>query len=370
MSADFWLQSNVHPTCAFRLTAQEQQDFIVNVLVNGELNTLFPCSGAYQRSFLKAYLEKCERTRASEAVPVIESLYAAYLASLSAVTSAPRPTADAASTYCFKTYLFSSTLSVTLRERTELISEGTTGLNTWEAALALAEWVLTHLSDVDIGHIVELGTGTGLVGVVLAKASSAARITLTDCHAGILSLLQENMRVNGIDLESPQRRSSTCTADTGGRNSTASEEDRAQRTLPVPCDPPSTLSSAPCRVHIRHLDWMDFGPSEAAQLRAAREGRGDRLLVIGSDLIYDPTIIPHLVATIVALLQPYGPSRGGAEALIVSTVRNPATLALFVATLAAAGLAVVELELPPRLYPWPGRSARVLLHRISVALVP
>ncbi|ROL28008.1 Protein-lysine N-methyltransferase EEF2KMT [Anabarilius grahami] len=48
---------------------------------------------------------------------------------------------------CYKTYLLPTGDAVSLAENVALISQGTTGLVTWEAALYLAEWALenTHI---------------------------------------------------------------------------------------------------------------------------------------------------------------------------------------------------------------------------------
>ena len=67
-----------------------------------------------------------------------------------------------------------------------LITGGTTGLYTWEAGLTLAEWVVQNRADFAGKGVIELGAGTGLVSVVLARVTDAARIVATDCSDAVL----------------------------------------------------------------------------------------------------------------------------------------------------------------------------------------
>ncbi|TRY60253.1 hypothetical protein DNTS_005915 [Danionella cerebrum] len=46
--------------------------------------------------------------------------------------------------FCYKTYFLPTGDAVSLAENVALISQGTTGLVTWEAALYLAEWALEN----------------------------------------------------------------------------------------------------------------------------------------------------------------------------------------------------------------------------------
>ncbi|XP_026858604.2 protein-lysine N-methyltransferase EEF2KMT isoform X3 [Electrophorus electricus] len=73
-------------------------------------------------------------------------------------------------TVCYKSYLLPSGEPVGLEENVAVISEGTTGLVTWEAALHLAEWALEHP---------DIFTGS-------------------DCHQSVLERLRNNITRNGL----------------------------------------------------------------------------------------------------------------------------------------------------------------------------
>lgn len=93
---------------------------------------------------------------------------------------------------------------ITLKENHNKISQGTTGLNVWEAALALCEWSLSNRSQIYGKHVMELGAGTGLSGLVIGKCCQPKSITLTDGDDHVLDYLQENVR-NNFQREAGER---------------------------------------------------------------------------------------------------------------------------------------------------------------------
>jgi hypothetical protein len=109
---------------------------------------------------------------------------------------------------CFVTYVLPSAplsagsrSTITLLENPHLISgAGTTGLRTWEAALALSEWLI--LSDVlrPTDRVVELGAGTGLVSLVAARLG-AQSVLATDGDQGVCETLMENVKLNSLQSE-------------------------------------------------------------------------------------------------------------------------------------------------------------------------
>lgn len=101
--------------------------------------------------------------------------------------------------YSYKHYRISAddeSEIVTLKENHNKISQGTTGLNVWEAALALCEWSLSNKSAVRGKQVLELGAGTGLSGLVIGKCCQPASIVLTDGDDNVLDYLSENVRNN------------------------------------------------------------------------------------------------------------------------------------------------------------------------------
>lgn len=224
---------------------------------------------------------------------------------------------------------------VAIRSAQQLVSDGTTGLRAWEAAAALSEWLLaqgprwagrawracslalfallaclltTTNGPSPAGTVLELGAGVGLAGLALARVLPRGRVLLSDFHPAVLA----NLRNHSLPLNAP--------------------------------------FPAGVAVHAGTLDWA------APDLAALAPGAPPEVdVVIGSDLVYDRDIIPALVALLVAL---------GKEAFIASTLRNEATLALFLDALAAAGVAVTAVPLPPpRVFHRPA-AATIFLHHL------
>ncbi|XP_072275268.1 protein-lysine N-methyltransferase EEF2KMT [Pyxicephalus adspersus] len=126
--------------------------------VNHPLCRRYPPSLQYRRLFLLELIKKHENTKAEPQ----DELYDALAEVLNAGET----------TKCYKSYLLPSGSYVTLWENPAIISEGTTGLVTWEAALFLAEWAIEN---VDI-------------------------FRNRDCHQKVLSKLRENIDLNGFVL--------------------------------------------------------------------------------------------------------------------------------------------------------------------------
>ena len=79
-----------------------------------------------------------------------------------------------------------------------LVGKGTTGLRTWEASFVLAEWVLAQ-DDMEGKRILELGAGTGLVGIIAAKLG--AKVTMTDGSEAVIERLPHNAGCNKEVIE-------------------------------------------------------------------------------------------------------------------------------------------------------------------------
>lgn len=94
--------------------------------------------------------------------------------------------------YCFK----DESKSIILKEDTNLISEGTTGLRTWQASLVLSEWILANRCHFSSKIILELGSGAGLTGLVLLLKCKPDAVYLTDCHPSVLKALCDNVSLN------------------------------------------------------------------------------------------------------------------------------------------------------------------------------
>eukprot|EP00271_Cylindrocystis_brebissonii_P007488 TRINITY_DN21058_c0_g1_i1.p1 TRINITY_DN21058_c0_g1~~TRINITY_DN21058_c0_g1_i1.p1 ORF type:complete len:557 (+),score=85.07 TRINITY_DN21058_c0_g1_i1:36-1706(+) len=209
--------------------------------------------------------------------------------------------------------------------------EGNTGCHVWPASFHLADVLLSNPSLVAGRVCVELGSGSGLLGVCLAQLPAVPKeVILTDGDEDTLLNLCHNLLINDVN--------------TTGLSDGREEMDKAS---------PTTLrvegreeERAP-KVTIRHLDW------ETASEDGLQALRPD--VVLGADVAYDPTVIPHLVRVIAALLRkPSGTETSFQSvepckmkstaslhpplALIANVVRSRDTWQLFIEEAARAGL--------------------------------
>ena len=164
-----------------------------------------------------------------------------------------------------------------------------TGGKTWDAAFVLAEWLEQHVHRVRRRRVLELGSGTGLVG--LSAAALGADVTLTDVHPEVLQLHAKNIETNQ-----------------------------------------ASVAAAGGSVRSLRLEW-----GEAADATdALRYGPFDVLL--GSDILYFPRVYPLLVQTLCDL--GCGDTRG-ATAVLAFPMRPGEEQ--FAAAASAANLAVREV---------------------------
>lgn len=108
-------------------------------------------------------------------------------------------TPSSGTAYAYKHYLIQPGAKITLRESNSFVSEGTTGLCTWEAALALSDYILQHKDVVKGKNVVELGAGAGLLGILLklpALELHTGQVLLTDGSETCVQLMRENIALN------------------------------------------------------------------------------------------------------------------------------------------------------------------------------
>lgn len=181
--------------------------------------------------------------------------------------------------------------AVHIHESPNVISaNGSTGHRTWEAALALTDFLLTssEVTSKQIHKVVELGAGTGLTGLVAARVlSPASSVILTDGD----DLVVQNLRAN-IALNPPQE-------PTGAQEVTAAR-----------------------------LFW---GTDPAIP---------DTDLVLAADVTYDSTVIPYLVTALAQFLQldQYSPP----TVLVAATIRSEDTFAVFEQECSSKTIKLVE----------------------------
>ncbi|KAI1233934.1 Protein-lysine N-methyltransferase EEF2KMT, partial [Lamprotornis superbus] len=234
------------------------------------------------RCFLTELIKKIESTAAEP----LDELYEALADVLK----------EEESTHCYKNYLLPTGDCVSLSESTALISRGTTGLVTWEAALLLAQTIL------------ELGSGIGFTGIAICKTCQPRTFIFSDCHPHVLRQLGENIQLNGF-IPEPDMTWSIQT------------ESQGQEVEGENCQNPKVI--------VAELDWGSVTEEQLQGLRAD--------VVIAADVVYDPEIILALVGMLQKLSTCRADGRAP-EVFIASTIRNPDTYQLFQAELDKAGI--------------------------------
>ncbi|XP_016405900.1 protein-lysine N-methyltransferase EEF2KMT-like [Sinocyclocheilus rhinocerous] len=180
---------------------------------------------------------------------------------------------------CYKTYLLPTGDAVSLAENVALISQGTTGLVTWEAALYLSEWALENTHIFTNKTVLELGSGIGLTIIVVCRSSSLTKYIFSDCHQTVLQRLKDNI--------------TNCLTN---------------------CD---SNSASVC---VEELDWENVSDEQLQRIQAST--------IIAADVVYDPDIIACLVRLLSRLLN-CKVQEEHPDVYIASTVRNPQTYDCF-----------------------------------------
>ncbi|KAI0652448.1 putative methyltransferase-domain-containing protein [Trametes meyenii] len=286
----------------------EQRDIGFNTLHGCLLNHIllnphfqkYPPSKQYQVTFWKWAIAWLERLLSDED-EIDERIYTYHidliqeLSARNIGTSAPSPS--------YVTYLWQADVtqgartvypgysSATLLESRTTIESGTTGLRTWSASLVMAQYLLKNPELVQGTRVLELGCGAGFLGVIVAsmqleKNVERASLWLTDVNEPVLQRCRDNLRLR--------------------------------------CN----QSHLHTDVSLRALDWFDAIDTgkKASTQDFLTEARPD--VVLGADVVYDPSIIPPLVHVLALALRQ---REDGTEpaAYIALTERNENTLADF-----------------------------------------
>ncbi|KAL4994119.1 putative methyltransferase-domain-containing protein [Aspergillus recurvatus] len=189
---------------------------------------------------------------------------------------------------------------ITSENRSLILSAGTTGFRTWEAALHLG----TFLSTTSVGNslvankrVLELGAGTGFLSFLCAKHLGAESVIATDRDPALIEQIDDCIGKNLLE-----------------------------------------------RTQFQAGIWEWGMPLQVPSLLE----EGDRVgfdLALGADLIYDSDIVPLLVSTIKDLFDNYSVK----EFIIAATVRNEDTFRTFLDACARNALAVEQIpfQSPP-----------------------
>lgn len=148
-------------------------------------NQKYPVKQDYQLTFLKFVINKLE----NQGLEIHDCLYELLTQKLNEVKIDKNE-------FAHKHYLLENDEIVTIKESTSFIRNGTTGLKVWQAALALSEFIMTEKCFFNDKVILEIGSGIGLVGLVLLKACKPKKVFMSDCHDNVLEILRENISIN------------------------------------------------------------------------------------------------------------------------------------------------------------------------------
>ena len=205
------------------------------------------------------------------------------------------------------------------------VFEGSTGCFEWDAGYFLAEYILNSPHEFK-GVCVELGSGVGMVGVVLSRvrgAQSPGMLMCTDGDWETLNNCEMNLRENSVPVMEPQ-----CSLDDHGSNSNAS-------------------------VVLKQFQWEQGWESlkksmvfeeQTGTVSQETQEQQQRLIMVGADLLYDPNIIPTMVPLIRHALEDAYLVKGWKDSSVYLSTRkrNEVTLQKFFDAIEDQGCLYIE----------------------------
>ncbi|XP_077979594.1 protein-lysine N-methyltransferase EEF2KMT-like [Glandiceps talaboti] len=364
----------------------DDQQRIIAMTTNSELCKQCPPSRMYQKKFLKTLMQKCE----DSGVDVCEEIFEKYAELISTSEEEDK---------CYKTYFLPNGKTVSMEETVQLISHGTTGLHTWPASLYMAEWIVDNTHIFHNKKVLELGSGCGMLGITLYKSCQIKNIDLSDFHGHVLKSLVDNVKINTQTNNEGGASSLVCeTAESGSESDcctltedsvcttnmttthdlveqttmpegstgetehndtrqTDSKDNKKDQTVSDLCDKDSVNTSLSIHLHgdncgngdigyiyrsdcvcVRCLDWVNVTTEELNSIQPD--------IVIAADVVFDPSIMAHLVRVLDDLLSQHNDPEYPTIAYIASTVRSHDTFTLFLDELAGSDITVEDMEGP------------------------
>ncbi|KAF4604780.1 hypothetical protein EYR40_003562 [Pleurotus pulmonarius] len=183
----------------------------------------YPPSRQYQTVFWKwaiAYLESFDELKQNEDLEIDSRLFDHYTSliiplnpTISGPQAAPQPPSQSFLTHYWRTNHgevercdansdvvdTSQYRLVTVMESRTTVERGTTGLRTWLASFVLAHYLTLNPGLVVGKRVLELGSGTGFLGIVIASiqvpSPSPGALWLTDVEESVLNRCRENVQL-------------------------------------------------------------------------------------------------------------------------------------------------------------------------------
>jgi len=285
-----------------------------------------PPALSYLNYFMKMLIQKLE----SEDADICDEMYEAY-------TNILTRKEDEEDSLCFKTYKLPNGEFASLQESVNLVSQGTTGLCTWQAAQHLAEWIIENPKVFNGRSVVELGSGLGLTGITCCMLCHPQSYTFTDCHSDVLSLLAKNVQHNlGSYLESETNSATNTNCKHQSEEEIhfdSVELDVDTSVWDIDASQRYACLKQDQRVRLCHLDW------ECVKSKLLQKLQSE--IILAADVVYDTSIIPALVYVLKKLLH-----NKGSSAFIASTIRNEDTRDAFLIALGQESLNYSVIESP------------------------
>ncbi len=231
-----------------------------------------------------------------------------------------------------------TTFVTLLEENRHLLGRGTTGLTSWQGALFLSDWAQNQGRRFLEGkRVVELGCGTGLVGISILKTTDVKSYTFTDCHFRVINAVINNLQINFPPAKEDEPSEKLFEARLRQLQSGPEQKISHEK---MSCTSYhhrlSREGGTDPEVVVRHLDWTSFeeGDHEGADV------------ILGADIVYERGLLPPLCSVLRSLLRrrlhrddQAATTTTAAAAFVACTERSHTTLAVFEDCLREARLA-------------------------------
>ncbi|XP_076757699.1 protein-lysine N-methyltransferase EEF2KMT isoform X2 [Xylocopa sonorina] len=266
------------------LNLENQKEILENT-INNNLVRKYPVKRSYQRAFLKCLMNKIEE----EDGEIHDDIYTTYC---NLISSMPDESIH------YRHFLIGHHC-ISIKESTNIISEGTTGLCSWQGAIELSNWCMKNKEKFSGKVILELGCGVGLTGLCIIKNCSPQQYIFTDCHKTVLDMVSENIKLNLLNNEKEVH------------------SELKHNRLKLQLEYNST------NVQVIELDWKDI-------IKYINEEWIVPDIVIGADILYDEDSFHELILGLKAFL-----AFSNRYAIIAATIRNVDTISQFLHQLAS-----------------------------------
>ncbi|OWA53164.1 putative Protein-lysine N-methyltransferase EEF2KMT [Hypsibius exemplaris] len=242
----------------------------------------------YRKKFLRVFVEEVEALE-WEVFEEVWLVSSACCQEDSAKTSASIDDAG-------KTYFLDDDGSryVSIPYEPFVIANGTTGLSAWDAGFYLVEWLTMHPELVRRKCVVELGSGSGLSGLLICKLFTPSSYTFTDHREDILERIRRNISLNGLQGIPSQS------------------------------------------VDVMELDWFCSSEQDAERWK-------DTDVLLAADVLYDPDLFKPFLLTLNVLTA----NRGSQVAILLAVkIRTEETFRKFQITAESMGWVLEDISAP------------------------